>query len=109
MPGFDQSGPAGRGPMTGGGRGFCGAPARGGYYHNRFGGGFGRGWRHRFRTIDVPGRGWWEAPFAYRSQTQEEEMELLKREASLLERELKAVQQQINEMTADQPESGPEK
>ncbi|MBW1735637.1 MAG: DUF5320 domain-containing protein [Deltaproteobacteria bacterium] len=36
MPGFDRTGPEGRGPMTGGGRGLC-APARAGYA-----GGFGR-------------------------------------------------------------------
>jgi hypothetical protein len=29
MPGFDGTGPMGRGPMTGGGRGFCAMPYRG--------------------------------------------------------------------------------
>jgi hypothetical protein len=29
MPGFDGTGPCGRGPMTGGGRGFCAMPYRG--------------------------------------------------------------------------------
>jgi len=28
MPGFDGTGPMGRGPMTGGGRGFCAMPNR---------------------------------------------------------------------------------
>jgi hypothetical protein len=28
MPGFDGTGPMGRGPMTGGGRGFCAIPFR---------------------------------------------------------------------------------
>ena len=28
MPGYDQKGPGGQGPRTGGGFGFCGAPAR---------------------------------------------------------------------------------
>jgi hypothetical protein len=28
MPGFDGTGPLGRGPMTGGGRGFCAMPYR---------------------------------------------------------------------------------
>jgi hypothetical protein len=29
MPGFDGNGPMGRGPMTGGGRGFCAMPDKG--------------------------------------------------------------------------------
>jgi hypothetical protein len=36
MPGFDGTGPAGQGPMTGGGRGFCAMPYRG---YRRYGDG----------------------------------------------------------------------
>ncbi len=36
MPGFDQSGPRGEGPMTGGARGRCASPAAG-YGQGRFG------------------------------------------------------------------------
>ena len=61
MPGFDRSGPAGNGPMTGGARGLCGsadrqqmtADSESGFYRRglgcrrgfggRRGGGFGRG------------------------------------------------------------------
>jgi hypothetical protein len=50
MPGFDQTGPMGGGPMTGGGFGRCGA--RGGR------GNFGRGQRYRWfqqrAAVDLP-------------------------------------------------------
>jgi hypothetical protein len=67
MPGFDGTGPAGMGPMTGGGRGFCnpyGAigtrgfvpPGRGQaamYYRGGFGGGRGR--RNMYYLTGLPG------------------------------------------------------
>ena len=40
MPGFDGTGPAGMGPMTGGGRGYCNPGAGGNWGYGR---GFGRG------------------------------------------------------------------
>ena len=45
MPGFDRTGPAGQGPMTGGGRGLCNLGRR--VYGSYFGSGdfFGRGGR----------------------------------------------------------------
>ncbi len=42
MPGFDATGPRGRGPMTGGGRGFC-VRSAGGEDHSFGPGGFARG------------------------------------------------------------------
>lgn len=56
MPGFDGTGPQGRGPMTGGGRGYCavgwnGAPRRG----------YGLGWGTS-RTAYGGGRRWSGAP-----------------------------------------------
>ncbi len=61
MPGRDNTGPLGRGPMTGRGMGYCANPSRsGGYsrYGGRFGGrmgngygyGYGLGFRNRFRA-----------------------------------------------------------
>ncbi|MCD6599270.1 MAG: DUF5320 domain-containing protein [Dehalococcoidia bacterium] len=41
MPGFDGTGPAGLGPMTGGGRGFCNPGSAGRWYGLGRGGGFG--------------------------------------------------------------------
>ncbi|MBW2622597.1 MAG: DUF5320 family protein [Deltaproteobacteria bacterium] len=71
MPGFDRTGPSGRGPMTGGGFGYCGAGARTGTgyrsgnrgdmgrrggFGQRFGRGFMPGGRFRgfSRYDDVP-------------------------------------------------------
>ncbi len=59
MPGFDGTGPMGRGAMTGGGRGFCAVNAvnvedvriSGGFY----GRGRCRGMRNRFGGAGVPG------------------------------------------------------
>ena len=47
MPGFDGTGPRGLGPMTGGGRGFCGVPPGGAgmaYRSGRFAGVYGAGY-----------------------------------------------------------------
>ena len=57
MPGGDRTGPRGFGPMTGRGMGWC-AGANRGYgpgRANMFGGGRGRGWRHRYYATGVPG------------------------------------------------------
>jgi len=74
MPGFDGTGPAGRGPMTGGGRGWCNPylpyrypayrayPPAFGLGRPRWGMGrsiFGWGLRGRGRGIWGRGRGWW--------------------------------------------------
>jgi hypothetical protein len=62
MPGFDRRGPAGTGPMTGWGRGFCGSyGGRGG--RRAFGARFGRGgrgmrWRQGFQASGPPQWGW---------------------------------------------------
>ncbi len=52
MPGFDGTGPSGRGPMTGGARGFCAPGAIGYGRRGRWNTGFGR-----FRRAGY-GRGW---------------------------------------------------
>ena len=70
MPGGDRTGPLGKGPMTGRGRGFCAGYAvpayaqpwagRGsGWGLGLSGGGRGgRGWRNRFWATGVPGWMW---------------------------------------------------
>jgi hypothetical protein len=105
MPGFDGTGPAGFGPMTGGGRGFCVEPGWRGYPRYGRGGGYGRGWRHRFWATGIPGRGWWRAPYGYPDLTPQEESEWLKQEAAGLEKELEAVRQQLEELKGKYPES----
>jgi len=63
MPGFDGTGPAGMGPMTGGGRGFCMTYLRPRYWYGLpwgagpwgfFGRGRGRGFRHWFYATGLP-------------------------------------------------------
>ena len=59
MPGFDRTGPAGMGPMTGGGRGFCASPRPGmvnpSFMRGFFGRGGGRGRRNWFYATGLPG------------------------------------------------------
>lgn len=79
MPGFDGTGPMGMGPMTGGGRGFCAAPASGirpQAYGGRPLGRGGRGGRGR--------RNWYYAT----GFTGLQDAEMLKNQAELLKAEL---------------------
>ncbi|MFA5761072.1 MAG: DUF5320 domain-containing protein [Dehalococcoidales bacterium] len=57
MPGFDGTGPRGMGPMTGGGRGFCGVPAAGPVarpYGFRRGAGLGYGYGYGYANAVYP-------------------------------------------------------
>lgn len=96
MPGYDGTGPAGRGPMTGGGRGFCN-PAGMGY---RRGGGRGMGWSARFGRGMGAGRGWGASPFPAgwapaRSMSRDEELDMLKAEAEQLSQSLDAIRKRM--------------
>ena len=60
MPGFDGTGPVGRGAMTGGGRGYCvvalnSADVRPGNSRGSYGRGAGRGFRNCFYATGLPG------------------------------------------------------
>jgi len=69
MPRGDRTGPAGMGPMTGRGAGYCAGydrpgfanPWVGGYGGRGFGGG-GRGWRNMYYATGLPG--WARAGYA---------------------------------------------
>lgn len=98
MPGFDGTGPVGFGPMTGWGRGFCIEPGWSCNPRYGWGGGYGRGWRHRFWATGVPGRMWRRARYDYPYFTVEEESEWLKQEAQFLENELEAIRKRIDEL-----------
>ncbi len=115
MPGFDGTGPLGRGPMTGWGRGFCVSPAnRLRYWGFRgFGGGWGRGWRNRYYATGIPGWAWagygrgiypgWR--FGYGPEiTTEEELERLNEEARLLEKDLEEIRQRMEELKKSKSE-----
>ena len=94
MPGFDGTGPMGMGPMTGGGRGFCspwgagggmrtyGIPRWGGYGYPYYGG----------RPFSMP------YPYSF---SQEQEMDLLKRQAETMRAELNQIDARIQELAKE--------
>ena len=121
MPGGDRTGPAGKGPMSGRGTGYCAGydvpgyanpwPGRGagfGYeYGWRWGGGRGagydrgRGWgaRWRYPGPDIPCR-----ERNYTRALEEEEERWLQEEAEALERELCEIRQRIDALKSSETE-----
>lgn len=100
MPGYDGTGPAGQGPMTGGGRGFCTGfmtgprPAFTGF----FGRGGGRGRRNRYFATGLTG--WQRAGMQVPLQGSDfysgkDEAEVLKDQAKYFEEELKRINERI--------------
>ena len=90
MSGFYSTGPRGRGPITGGGRGFCSSPRRNYWLPS-----FGRRDRAYYSRS-------WNMPFS--SQTiPEQELDLLKNEATYIREELENIEFRIRELT-DQTE-----
>ena len=121
MPGFDRTGPAGMGPMTGWGRGSCGSRGYSGGgqrfwgYGRGYGRGWGRGWRHRCWATGMPGWGQMYPPPRGRyygpgepdfgpSYSQEDEVAALKEEAAWLRQELNAIEQRLSEIETGQEE-----
>ena len=130
MPGGDRTGPMGQGPMTGRAAGYCtGSPAPG-YMDPASGGGFGnwgrgfrggggggrggRGRRNRFYATGLPG--WARAgcgfgPYAIygapssSSTTREEEMELLREQASYFNETLEDIKKRIEELSVQEKET----
>ena len=103
MPGFDQSGPRGEGPMTGGARGRCVQPAVGYGQGSRFGmPGYGRGmaFRHGLRGNRGYGAGinrFASAP-GITAGNPADELNALRNEANLLNESLKNINNRINEI-----------
>ena len=109
MPGFDQTGPSGAGPMTGGARGRCN-PARAGAiptYAGGYGYGRGLGLRRGFRGGFGPaadmrrgyGRGYgWYSPVAGPEYPADavDEMDMLKSDADYLKKSLDAINARID-------------
>ena len=108
MPGFDGRGPAGGGPMTGGGRGYCNSEDSYGLersWSRRGGGsirGRGRGYRHMFWETGMPR--WarrqsdWPGPYREPSYSREDEVRMLKAEAEALKDDLMAIESRISEL-----------
>lgn len=82
MPGFDGTGPRGRGPMTGRGMGSCGR----GYRRGRAGNG--RGFFNRT----------FGGFFGSRTITENEEKEVLKDEAEVLKKELNEIESRLEDL-----------
>ena len=118
MPAGDRTGPAGMGPMTGRGAGYCGGYAAPGYANpvpgrgyglgwgrgGAWGGGWGRGrgWRHWYYATGLPGwarSGYAPAwgPYAPPS-TPEQEVEFLRAQAEGLKQQMDAISQRIAEL-----------
>lgn len=101
MPGFDQSGPMGVGPMTGGARGRCGTPVAE-YGRPRSGAAAmcsGRGNRHGARGGRRPGRrmfGGYGNRFAGGKPV--DELDLIRTEAGQLKVTLQTLNNRITEM-----------
>ena len=93
MPGFDGTGPKGMGPVTGGGRGFCspfGTTAARQPYGTR-----------RWVPCPYPRYGAYGfRPFTPRI-TREQELEFLKGQAESLRDELKELDKEIGELSAE--------
>ena len=97
MPGFDGTGPMGMGPMTGGGRGFCGPwgigagvrpygiPRRRGY-----------GYPYQAAGRFVPG----VMPYAAQ-MSREQEVDFLNQQAEAMRAELKEIEARIKELAKE--------
>lgn len=116
MPGGDGTGPAGLGPMTGRGAGYCAgyaapgfmAPGPGRWFGGRGRGGGRWGRRNWFYATGLPG--WQRAAYGYPRApygtpyatgiTREEELNVLKDQAQYFEDELNGIRKRIEEIEA---------
>ena len=120
MPRGDGTGPAGMGPMTGRGAGFCAGYGVPGYMNPAGGRGFGywgwgrgrgggRGWRNQFWATGLPGRaragygyGAWGGPVApFAAPAAQQELDALKQQAAYFKDALDDVQKRIGELQAE--------
>lgn len=106
MPGYNGTGPAGGGAMTGQGRGLCNPKGSYGFVRPWFGRGAGfglgsrRGYRHMYWETGLPrwarrwtGRG---GRYVEPSYSQEDEISMLKEEARRLKEDLNAIEGRIS-------------
>jgi hypothetical protein len=126
MPAGDGTGPAGMGPRTGRGMGYCGGydapgwanwgPGRSSYGPRRgfygvqgrgmrggrrsgFGpGAGGRGWRHQYYATGLPRWARWGIPPTWNPPSREQEVDMLKEEADWLREQLEAITARMEEL-----------
>jgi len=111
MPGFDGTGPAGGGPMTGWARGYCNPGASYGFGRSWSGrgGGFGysrgRGYRHMFWETGLPRwarrRSDWSSPGRELYYSREDEVRMLKEEAEALKDDLMTIERRMKDLEAE--------
>ena len=95
MPRGDKTGPAGFGPMTGRGMGYCAGYGVPGFMNPGFG--WGRGYGRGLGWRRFGGYGPWSYP--YQPQiTKEEEKEILEEEMADLEEELKEIRARLSKL-----------
>ncbi len=122
MPGGDRTGPAGFGPMTGRGAGFCADYSVPGFMNPAWGPGRGRGFggggrrhRHWYYAAGAPGwqrtfAGWpgYAPPFPSTfgsPMTREQELEVLKNQAEYFEQSLEDLRNRISEVESSTKDS----
>lgn len=116
MPRGDGTGPAGAGPMTGRGMGYCAGYPTPGFANPGPGrglwwcGGRARGWRWWYRLTGLPGYlrairgypafGWWRSstPPSGLGISSKDEAEFLKKQAEVLKEELDEIQARLEEL-----------
>lgn len=116
MPGRNGMGPMGQGTMTGGRRGWCGGtnrrdelPPRGPDFGMGRGNGCGGGWRHRHWFHATGLTGWqrsqpgWPGPGATSAASKEQELAVLKQQATGLEQALGELKSRIQELDKPAP------
>ena len=108
MPGGDGRGPSGFGPMTGRGAGLCAGysmpgyansiPGRGFGFRGRgrggFGGGFGRGFGRAYPYYGYGVQG--EMPYGQVNMNPQQEADMLKHQATAMEKEIKDINERIS-------------
>jgi len=104
MPGFDRTGPEGRGSMTGRGAGYCAGNETPRFANRGYGYGRGRGGMRRLGRGFGFGRGRSVAPsypqYDYEpySLTKEEEIQSLKTQSDQLQKELDSINKRVQEL-----------
>lgn len=98
MPGFDQTGPNGMGPMTGRGAGRCAGARKQG---RRMGQG-GRGWRYRCWATGQTG--WQGRQVEVPAETGDAEIDRLTGEAQALQQTLAAINERLDALRGKEAE-----
>jgi len=97
MPGFDGTGPRGMGPMTGGGRGFCGSRGFGAAYRP-YGAFPGRGYDYPSYSTGWGNR--YAAPFTPQ-MNRDQELGFLKEQAQAMKSQLEQIESRIQQLGSD--------